>query len=175
MKIISYAHTVPALLAGAKTCTRRDWSDDYGARFREGELVSAYDRSPRIHGRRLGTVRLTAQPRREPLALMPDSDHAAEGFAWMLRHPETWPKTLWGEPFDQHTLSPEWFAACQRSDDSDWVIRFELVDVDLDGFRSLREDWRRAILADHSPGVARFYADLREPVAAHVGRQGRGR
>lgn len=164
MRIISYAHTVPALLAGAKTCTRRDWSDDYGARFREGELVSAYDRSPRIHGRRLGTVRLTAQPRREPRTLMPDSDHAAEGFEWMTRHPETWPKTLWGEPFDHFSLSPEWFRRCQQDGGrSDWVIRFELVDVDLDGLQALREDWRRAILNDHSSEVARFYTDLAVP------------
>jgi hypothetical protein len=164
LKIISFAHTVPALLAGAKTCTRREWSDDYGSRFRAGELVSAFDRSPRIHGRRIGVVRLTEQPRREPLAMMPDTDYQAEGFEWMTRHPDTWPKSLWGEPFEPGCLTPEWFARCQSEDRSDWVIRFELVELDPEGFLAQRDSWREAVLADHSPAVARFYASLAVPV-----------
>lgn len=41
MRIISFAWTSPALLAGAKTVTRRDWDDSYARRFSAGELVAA--------------------------------------------------------------------------------------------------------------------------------------
>jgi hypothetical protein len=33
---LSFAWTTPALIADRKSCTRRDWSADYAARFRDG-------------------------------------------------------------------------------------------------------------------------------------------
>lgn len=62
MRIISFAWTTPALLAGRKTCTRRDWTYGYAANFALGEEVAAYDRSPRAFGQRVATIRLTALP-----------------------------------------------------------------------------------------------------------------
>ena len=54
MKIISFAWTTEALLAGIKTCTRRDWNDDYARRFKNGEFCQAFDRNPRAGGKRVG-------------------------------------------------------------------------------------------------------------------------
>ena len=40
----------------------------------------AYDRTPRIGGKKIGRFRLTARPYLERLRDMPDADLAAEGF-----------------------------------------------------------------------------------------------
>jgi hypothetical protein len=39
MMTISFAWTTPALLAGHKTVTRRDWDAEYAIRFAAGQLV----------------------------------------------------------------------------------------------------------------------------------------
>ena len=52
VKIISFAWTTPALLAGRKTVTRRDWSDRYALLFHADDFVAGYNRSPRHGGRR---------------------------------------------------------------------------------------------------------------------------
>ncbi|MBW2053822.1 MAG: ASCH domain-containing protein [Deltaproteobacteria bacterium] len=46
MKIVSFAWTTEALLAGRKTVTRRCWNERYAGRFKSGDLVQAYDRNP---------------------------------------------------------------------------------------------------------------------------------
>lgn len=81
MKIISFAWTTPALLAGRKTCTRRDWNADYARRFKSGELVQAYDKNPRAGGKKVGIIRLVGEPYYSDI--MPEDDYDAEGLAWM--------------------------------------------------------------------------------------------
>ena len=83
MKIISFAWTTPALLAGRKTCTRRNWTTNYALKFKAGEIEQAYNRNPRIGGKRVGLVRLTEDPYPELTGEAPDSDFEAEGLAWM--------------------------------------------------------------------------------------------
>lgn len=114
--IISFAWTTPALLAGAKTMTRRDWTGDYARRFRAGMLVDAYDRSPRARGRKVATIRLTRAPRREWSTDLTEADYDREGFTWLRAHGdwETVDRVMraWGE---QRRLL--------------WVVEFELVEV----------------------------------------------
>ena len=62
MRIISFAWTTPALLAGAKTVTRRDWKGRHGMAFHEGDFVQAWDRSPRVGGKQVATIQLTESP-----------------------------------------------------------------------------------------------------------------
>ena len=119
--IISFAYTTPALLAGEKTVTRRDWVDSYARRFRPGMLVDAYDRSPRIHGKKVATIRILSVIK-EPDANMPDSDYEAEGFAYL--HPRGIGKAA------GHDTSRAGFAAWRESGESSWVCRFELVSVE---------------------------------------------
>ncbi len=85
--IISFAWTTPALLAGAKTMTRRDWTDAHAAKFHAGDLVDAYDKSPRAHGHKVATIRLTRDPYLERVrgSLTPEVQRR-EGFDWLHAH-----------------------------------------------------------------------------------------
>ena len=123
MKIISYAHTTPALLAASKTCTRRDWNAGYAATFAKGDEVQAWDRSPRFHGKHVADVRLTARPVLEPISAMPNSDYEAEGFAWLAVHPEA----INTKRFGCFTWAD--FLVWRGSGVDYWVIRFEVLRV----------------------------------------------
>ena len=81
MKIISFAWTSPALLAGRKSRTRRAWNDKYAARFNVGDLLQAWDRSPRFGGKRIGTIQILGI-KKEDIYLMPPEDFEKEGFAY---------------------------------------------------------------------------------------------
>lgn len=84
MAIISFALTKDEFLAGKKTVTRRDWSDDrfeMWARLWDTDrhVHDAWDNIPRAGGRKIGELILTARPYRERLDKMPVSDLEAEG------------------------------------------------------------------------------------------------
>lgn len=126
MKIISFAWTSPALLAGAKTVTRRDWDDDYARRFSAGELVAAYNRSPRHRGEQIATIRIVSVTK-ERDSETPDSDYAAEGFAWFEQHPEQLPK---GERVRYlETVTWESFERWRCGSGSSWVCRFTVEEI----------------------------------------------
>ena len=125
--IISFAWTTLPLLTGDKTVTRRRWTKDYASRFHAGDLVDAYDRSPRAGGQKVATIRLTCDPYRERLADMPEEDLAAEGGLWESK--EEFIELFGGSPEDEVT-----------------VIRFELVqvtDAGLDPLFDLAEGSRQ--------------------------------
>lgn len=119
MKIISFAWTTPALLAGVKTVTRRQWAPRHAEAYRAGDLIAAYDRSPRYRGHQVAVIRLTKDVYPEPSDLVPESDWEAEGFAWMqeraLYVDGVSPQILWRS----WKLHPKDF----------FVVRFELVEV----------------------------------------------
>jgi len=125
-KIISFAYTTPALLAGRKTCTRRDWDAAYAARFHRGDLVRAYDRSPRFGGRHVADIVLTADPVLEPIAQMPASDYEAEGFAYLHEHAEALSRAT-VQRFG--TFAWEDFERWRQSGVQMWVVRFRLERV----------------------------------------------
>ena len=54
MRIISFAWTTKPFLDGTKTVTRRLWKNPP----KVGELLQAWDKSPRFHGKRIGTIRI---------------------------------------------------------------------------------------------------------------------
>lgn len=119
MRVISFAWTTPALLAGVKTVTRREWKDDYAGWFKDGDHVAAFDRQPRYKGRHIATIRLTHSPIKQSTDTAPESDYEAEGFAWLEEHgfkvDGLSPKTLW------HA----WHVYPKRM----WIVRFELVSL----------------------------------------------
>ena len=125
--IISFAWTTPALLAGAKTVTRRTWSPEHAARFTAGMLVDAWDHSPRVRGaKKVGLIRITRDPWIQNSRDMVEDDYAAEGFAYLEAHPETeghqlarFGGTSWRDAFE------EWRANAENC----WVVEFELVEV----------------------------------------------
>lgn len=138
MPLISFAHTTPALLAGRKTVTRRNWDHGYAGRFHRGQDVDAWNRSPRKGGRPVAVIRLVADPTYEPLSAMMDDDYEAEGFAYLYEHPECLPRTLWGRRVGRDDFSLAAFQAIRRERGGVmmWVVRFELVRI-IDGDQAL--------------------------------------
>jgi len=124
MRIVSFAWTTPALLAGAKTVTRREWTLGYANRFRKGDLVAAYDRSPRYKGKQVATLRLTDRPARERYCDVTDDDWEAEGFAWLEENGHTM-------PHGRRRVKPSvLFRAWRYDKQPAWVVRFEVVSVE---------------------------------------------
>jgi hypothetical protein len=122
--IISFAWTTPALLAGAKTVTRREWSPMHAARFHAGDLVDAYDKSPRAQGHKVATIRIARDPYQQRTSKMHDvGEYEREGIRWLalngLRPP--------GDFF--HTSWADWWHAWKAADLLVWVVEFELVEV----------------------------------------------
>ena len=115
--IISYAWTTDALLAGRKTCTRRDWNRDYAARFLEGTVHDGYDRSPRIGGKKVANVRIERVPYPERTSLIPDADFEGEGLKFMEE------KGL----LIRGITPRQWFENWRASDEVLSVVRFKLV------------------------------------------------
>lgn len=134
MKIISFAWTTDALLAGAKTCTRREWTNHYAQSYvdefvqslKAGTpmLVQAWDKSPRAGGKRIGTIRLTQEPYQEWVADAPLADFEAEGLQWM----NDWA----GDRRYVQRMTPQAFwIAWKARNPLVWVIRFARVVPDL--------------------------------------------
>ena len=115
--IISFAWTTDALLAGRKTCTRRDWNREYAAKFVKGTVADAYDRLPRVHGKPVGKVEIQRPPYPERLRDIPDSDYEAEGLKFMEE------KGL----LIRGITPREWFDNWRASDQVLFVVRFALV------------------------------------------------
>jgi len=125
---ISFTWTTPALLAGRKQMTWRDWDVSYARQFRPGLLVDAYDRSPRNGGRKVATIRLTAVER-IPIGGLADGDYEAEGLAYLAEHPEAWPKRMFGRKFSPELVSRAAFDERRRTNEVGYCVRFELVSI----------------------------------------------
>jgi len=83
MKIIVFAWgTMPKVLDGTKTLTHRDWNDEYAKRFHNGDVVQAWDKSPRNHGQKRCLIKLTAEPYKHWLHEINDNDEKREGGLW---------------------------------------------------------------------------------------------
>jgi len=119
LKQISFAWTTRALVAGAKTCTRRDWQDSWARQFHARDRVAAYDRQPRYGGQQVAVIELTQDPYRESTREAPESDWEAEGFAYL----ESVGSKVDG--MDPAVLWRAWHVYPQVL----WVVRFELVRV----------------------------------------------
>ena len=119
---VSFAWTTPALLAGAKTCTRRDWTTSHALQFRTGMIVGALDRNLRRGGSKIGLIRMSTDAYREDISAMPDSDYEAEGFAWLHAHPDQISQAA-HQQFGDFSRSE--FELWRQSRQSPWVVRFE--------------------------------------------------
>ena len=121
---ISFAWTTDALISLRKTCTRRNWSDDYAAKFirayERGEPVDAYQRNPRNGGKKMGQIRLTVRPYKELTGKFPPSDYEAEGFKWMEE------QGLLIQGVSPMEFCQDWINA----NEDVWVIRFQPVRLD---------------------------------------------
>lgn len=157
MGIISFAWTTPAFLAGAKSVTRRDWDDDYARRFKVGQVITGYNKSPRFGGERIGIIRLTQDPVKESTALAPQEDYAREGFSYLQRFGISlrgrMPGALWAD----------WMKNPQNL----YVVRFEIITINK-GFcvvceRNIR-DYPRVIEIDTMPYCENCYDTHRDKI-----------
>lgn len=118
--IISFGWTTPALLAGQKTVTRRDWHPKHAAHFSPGQLVDAWNTSPRnVQGNphKVAVIRILDLSL-QSTAAAPDSDWEAEGFEYLTQH---------GILVDGHTPGLHWTAWRAKPRDL-YVVRFEVVE-----------------------------------------------
>ena len=122
MRIITFAETTPALLAGRKTVTRRDWKPQYAAKFHAGDELAAWDKNPRTkQGKQVAVIRLTADPVLERASDAPEEDFEGEGFGYMTEHG----LRLFGGQKPEEVWA--WWQASTQT--QLWVVRFELVGV----------------------------------------------
>ena len=119
MAIISFNWTTPALVAGRKRVTRRNWMESHARRFHAGDVVAAYDRQPQYGGHQVASIRLTQAPYRENTRDTPEEDYEEEGFAYMqelgAKVDGLSPPVLWRS---WHVFPRDL-----------WVVRFELLEV----------------------------------------------
>lgn len=125
-RIISFAWTTPALVAGQKTVTRREWDDDYAKRWKPGEIALAYNRSPRAHGEAVARLKIISVTHEDDF-LAPSSDYEAEGFAWLKEHPEALPKT--DRSMYRFNVERSQFNRWRDAGGKSWVIRFEVLEI----------------------------------------------
>ena len=141
MKIVSFAWTTPALLAGHKTVTRRQWKESHARSIYVGDHLHAYDRSPRVHGKPVAVIEITRDPYLEHTANMPDDDYDHEGFAYLNALAEQWLAThrlddaltsadlrvrRYYEVLREDTSRGAWLAWKEKNEPL-WVVRFRMV------------------------------------------------
>lgn len=124
MKIISFAYTTAALLAGHKTVTRRYWNPRHANMFKPGETVQAWDKSPRFGGKKVAEIKIIAIYQ-ENSKDMPDEHYAKEGFQYMLDNKI---------PIGKRGKYPIWtdesyWRAWKGAQDDVYVVEFELIKV----------------------------------------------
>jgi hypothetical protein len=119
LRIISFAWTTPAIQARRKTCTRRDWDDDYAEKFKSGQLLAGYDKSPRFKGHQITVIQLNGKPYKDDTYRAPESDWEAEGFAYLssigAKVFGVTPEELWKLWHTQHKYL--------------WVVRFDILEL----------------------------------------------
>lgn len=122
--------TLPALLAGAKTCSRQTWGSRGAGTMRAGSEVTVYSGAAHPSARRgprtvAAIIRLTGDPVLEPLSAMPDADYDAEGWRWLHDHPEA----LRSHRITADDFSWEAFERWRARPGQCWVVRFEVLKV----------------------------------------------
>ncbi len=144
MKIINFNWTCPALLAGAKKVTRRQWADRHAAGFKEGDYVQAWDKSPRVKGaKRVAVIQLTETPWKEAAILMDQADYIEEGLFFLSKNPHLVPEEMKRMlALDGFGNLPAgmwmWFQHWRETGGDQWVIRFKVmsyVEPDIPGLR----------------------------------------
>lgn len=156
MAIISFALTAPQFSSGAKTVTRRDWSERYyqqwlkwydaGKRRHQG-----YDKSPRNGGKYIGDFYLTHRPYKQRIAEMSPNEFVAEGVFPDIDTPEQFAKLV-----------------DKRVDDEMIVIRFAKMgigespkrdlSVEYELFSTAVDLWSKFSDFGHGDVMARIFA-----------------
>lgn len=119
MMIMAFQHTTPAMLAGRKSRTRRELKEAHAKKFYVGMICAAYDKSPRVGGKKVAEIRITGI-KKEDISLMPSEDYEKEGFAYL----EEQGLIIWGK----HPLNA--FQDWRDAGGEYTVVDFELLKRD---------------------------------------------
>jgi uncharacterized protein YqfB (UPF0267 family) len=125
MKIISFAKTTAALLAGHKTVTRRYWKPSHAAMFKRGDIVQAWDKSPRYGGKKVAEIKIITVYQEDKINA-PDDDYEKEGFKYMCDAGIKIDNS-WGLPTPTYWYA--WKLENREEFKTVWVIRFELLQI----------------------------------------------
>src|SRR5262245_29618680 len=130
--IQSESLTWPAIVARAKTVTRRTWKPSTRAWYRKGRVFDAYDTATFRGGKRIARCQVTQDAYEECLGDMPDDDWEGEGFAWMSDHAVAIPGKarpyIWAQGDCSFAAFNQW-----RDEEEDRVYsvcRFVIVEVE---------------------------------------------
>lgn len=151
MLILSFGWTWPALVARAKSVTRREWGarqlDLHQRAFRRNEPVQAYDKVPHAKGQRIGLIQYTSEPHWETLGVMPFEDYEAEGFDWFHRNPFAIPAAAKLRPWAADQCSAGAFQAwkAQEAAVSMVVCRFRILSITPEANQRLVDMARAAL------------------------------
>lgn len=166
MMIIAFDWTSRALVAGHKWVTRREWSQSHRAKFHAGDIVAAWDKSPRAGGKLIATIELIETPQIELSNTMTNADYVGEGFAYLMRYPGETPER---RAQALRIASPENFTAWKYRREPETVVRFKLVSVLPAGIALLNDDECRELAGRLSLGVAarhRMDVDVRRVIVS---------
>lgn len=155
MMIVAFDWTSRALIAGHKWVTRRDWSQSHRAKFHAGDIVAAWDKSPRAGGKPIATIALTESPSIELTNTMTNADYVGEGFAYLMRYPGETPEC---RAQALRIASPENFTAWKFRRSPVTVVRFKLVSVLPAGIALLNDDECRELAGRLSLGATRTHS-----------------
>lgn len=121
MRIISFGWTTPALLAGQKTVTRRQWKDSYARRFVAGQQCQAWDKLPRTgQGKAVGVIQLIQAPYLQRSDDIPLDHWYREGFDYLHRQQI---------PLNANTTALGLWCQWITNPEDLWVVEFKLVKV----------------------------------------------
>lgn len=130
--IQSESLTWPAVVAQAKTVTRRNWKPSTAAWYRKGRIFDAYDKVSFHGGVRVARCQCTHDTYQECLGDMPDDDWAGEGFKWMNEHPLAIPEKAREHLWSLGDCSFEGFIAWRSTFQyrAFYVCRFVVIEVE---------------------------------------------
>jgi len=128
MKIISFAKTTAALLAGRKTVTRRYWNPRHAESFKPGEIVQAWDKSPRYGGKKVAEIKIVAVYK-EMMKDAPEEDYVKEGFQYMCDNNIALYKIGKNEQLPNEAYWRWWKTTKDERWIQPYVVRFEVVKI----------------------------------------------
>ncbi|NOS85250.1 MAG: hypothetical protein HOP31_08935 [Ignavibacteria bacterium] len=128
MKIISFAKTTAALLAGHKSVTRRYWNPRHAASFKPGETVQAWDKSPRFGGKKVAEIKILAVYQ-EDMKDAPESDYEKEGFQYMCDNNIPLYKVGKTDCLPDRAYWRWWRTTKDEKWKTAWVVRFEVTKI----------------------------------------------
>jgi len=141
---ISMGWTSQACIAKIKCVTRRNWKDEYAARFKQGSFHTISNKDFRYGGEIIGHIEIIKAPYREPVAQIPASDYVQEGFEFYDQHPFLLPAKFRADLKKLGLKNmEEWFQRWPGYD-APFVVRFKILEITKEAEENLQQLLKQA-------------------------------